>query len=148
MNRRAIAVFSVVAALGLTGCSAQAGLKALDREASAEDKLPESVSLTGVDLNVEAGTARLLATYDDVKYYGAKSSTSGTVCLIAVPVGLPERWRAGCAAVATSEQIVTISGGDGTEAKLINDGVDANRPEYRGWTQVHENVLVSKPSRY
>lgn len=148
MNRRAIAVFSVVAALAFTGCSAPAGLKALNREATAEDKLPESVSLTGVDLNVEAGTARLLATHDDVKYFGAKSSTSGTVCLIAVPVGLPERWRAGCAAVATSEQIVTISGGDGTEAKLINDGVDANRPEYRGWTQVHENVLVSKPSRY
>ncbi|MET4620879.1 hypothetical protein ABIE18_002335 [Arthrobacter sp. 2762] len=147
MTRRAIALFSVVAALGLTGCSAPAGLKALEREASAEDKLPESVSLTGVDLNVEAGTARLLATYDDVKYFGAKSSTSGAACLITVPVGLPERWRAGCAAVATSEQIVTITGGDGTEAKLINDGVDANRPEYQGWTLIHENVLISKPSR-
>jgi len=148
MNRRAIAVFSIAAVLGLTGCSAPAGLKVLDREATAEDKLPESVSLTGVDLNVEAGTARLLATFDDVQYFGAKSSTSGAVCLIAVPVGLPERWRAGCSAVARSEQIVTISGGDGTEAKLINDGVDTNRPEYQGWTRVHENVLISKPSRY
>ena len=147
MNRRAIAVFSIAAVLGLTGCSAPAGLKVLDREATAEDKLPESVSLTGVDLNVEAGTARLLATFDDVQYFGAKSSTSGAVCLIAVPVGLPERWRAGCSAVARSEQIVTISGGDGTEAKLINDGVDTNRPEYQGWTLIHQNVLISKPSR-
>ncbi|MDR6988310.1 hypothetical protein J2Y66_002814 [Paenarthrobacter nitroguajacolicus] len=142
MNRRALAVGAVVAALGLAGCSSPAGPKVLAREATAEDQLPESVSLSGVDLDIKAGTSRLLATHEDVKYYGAKSSTGGSACLIAVPEGLPERWVAGCAAAGTGEEIVTLTAVDGSQSKLINDGVDAGQPKYQGWTKIHENVLV------
>jgi hypothetical protein len=127
----------------LAGCAPQpAGPKVLAREATAEDQLPEPVSLSGVDLEVEPGSARLLATHDDVRYYGARSSIGGSACLIVVPVGVPERWVAGCAAAATGEEILTLTGVDGSMTKLISDGVDASQPKYQGWTKIHENVLV------
>ncbi|MCP2048623.1 UNVERIFIED_ORG: hypothetical protein J3D58_002695 [Paenarthrobacter nicotinovorans] len=143
MKCRVVVSLVFVAALGLAGCSIPAGPKALEREATAEDTLPEPVSLSGVDLDVEPGSARLLATHEDVKYYGAKSKTGGSACLYAVPVGLPERWRAGCAAVATGEEILTLTVFDGSEAKLLNDGVDASQQRYQGWTRIHDNVLVT-----
>ncbi len=143
MNRRVLVVIAVVAALGMTGCSSPTGPDVLAREATAEDELPEAVSLISVDTDIKAGSARLLATHDDVEYFAAKSSTGGSACLITVPVGLPERWRAGCAALATGEDIVTLTNFDDSQAKLINDGVDAGQPKYDGWTQIHPNVLVS-----
>ncbi|MFE4195633.1 hypothetical protein ACFRJ9_07205 [Paenarthrobacter sp. NPDC056912] len=142
MNRRALAAVAVVAVLGLAGCSSPAGPEVLAREATAEDQLPEPVSLTGVDTDIKAGSARLLTTYEDVKYFGAKSSTGGSACLIVVPVGLPERWVAGCSAAATGEEILTLTSVDGSMTKLINDGVDTSQPKYKGWTQIHENVLI------
>ncbi|MDI2034927.1 hypothetical protein [Paenarthrobacter nitroguajacolicus] len=148
MKCRAAVVLVLVAALGLAGCSTQAGPRVLNREATAEDKLPDSVGLSGVDLEVEPGSARLVATHDDVKYYVAKSKTGGAYCLFVVPVGLPERWRAGCSGPGTSERIVTVSGADRSEATLINDGVDTNRPEFQGLTKIHDNVLISEPSPY
>lgn len=147
MQRRVVATVAVVAALGLAGCSSPTGPDVLAREATAEDQLPEPVSLTGVDLEVEPGSARLLATHDDVKYYGAKSKTGGSACLYAVPVGLPERWRAGCAAVATGEEILTLTVFDGSQAKLINDNVDAGQAKYQGWSQIQENVLIRPADR-
>jgi len=148
MKCRAAVVFVLVAALGLAGCSAPTGPAALNREATAEDKLPDPVGLSGVDLEVEPGSARLLATHEDVKYYVAKSKTAGSACLFVVPVGLPERWRAGCAALGTSERIVTVAGADRSEATLINDGVDTTRPEFQGLTKIHPNVLLSEPKPY
>lgn len=145
MNRRVLAGLAVVAALALTGCSSPTGPDVLAREATAEDELPETVSLISVDTDIKAGSARLLATHGDVEYFAAKSSTGGSVCLIVVPVGLTERWRAGCAAIATGEEILTLTGHDGTEAKLINDGVDASQQKYQGWTKIHENVLIDTP---
>ncbi|NQD89180.1 hypothetical protein HP499_15440 [Paenarthrobacter sp. CM16] len=142
MNRRVVAIFAVVAALGLAGCSSPTGPDVLAREATAEDELPGNVSLTGVDLEVEPGSTRLLATHGDVKYYAAKSKAGGSACLYAVPAGLPERWRAGCAAVATGEEILTLTVSDETQAKLISDGVDAGQPKYQGWTKIHHNVLI------
>ena len=141
MNRRGLVVIAVVAGLGLAGCSSPTGPDVLAREATAEDELPETVSLISVDTDIKAGSARLLATHDDVEYFAAKSSTGGSACLISVPVGLPERWRAGCAAVATGEDIVTLTNFDDSQAKLINDGVDAGQSKYDGWTQVHPNLL-------
>lgn len=142
MNRRVLAVLVVAAGIGLAGCSAPAGLKALDREATAEDKLPESMSLTGVDLNVDAGTVRLLATDDGVRYFAARGSTAGTVCLIVAPEAVPERWRAACGGAATDEEILALTGVDGSTTKFIRDGVDASQPKYEGWKQIHENVLI------
>ena len=148
MKRRVLLVIALVGVLA--GCSTPqpAGPAALNREATAEDKLPDGVGLTGVDLDVEPGSTRLLATYDDVKYYGARSSTGASACLFVVPVGLPDQWRAGCGGTATSGRIVTVSGVDHSEATLINDGVDTSRPEFQGLTKIHDNVLVSKPARY
>ncbi|UXM91475.1 hypothetical protein [Paenarthrobacter sp. JL.01a] len=138
-------VLVVIALLGaLVACTPEpAGPKVLDREATAEDKLPESVGLSGVDLNVEPGSTRLLAIHDDVQYFAARSTTAGTACLIVVPVGLTDRWRVGCAGVVTRDRIVTVSGADGSEATLINDDVDTSRPEYKGLVKIHDNVLVS-----
>ncbi|WP_155854659.1 hypothetical protein [Paenarthrobacter nicotinovorans] len=142
MNGRVVAVVAVVAVMGLAGCSSPVGPKVLSREATAEDALPGSVSLTGVDLEVEPGSTRLLAAHDDIKYYAAKSKTGGSACLYAVPVGLPERWRAGCAAFGTGEEILTLAVFDDSQAKLINDDVDAGQPKYQGWTEIHPNVLI------
>ncbi|SDX24610.1 hypothetical protein SAMN04487917_10757 [Arthrobacter sp. yr096] len=142
MRGGGLAVVAVIAVLGLAGCSSPASPKVLAREATAEDQLPESVSLGGVDMDITAGTARLLATHEDVKYFAAKSSTGGSACLIVVPVGVPEQWVAGCAAASTGEEIVTLTGVDGSMTKLINDRVDASQPKYQGWTKIHENVLV------
>ena len=138
-------VLVVVALLGaLVACTPQpTGPKVLDREATAEDTLPESVSLSGVDLNVEPGSTRLLAIHDDVKYFAARSTTAGTACLIVVPVGLPERWVPGCAAAGLGGRIVTVTSVDGSESTFVNDGADTSRPEFKGLTKIHDNVLIS-----
>lgn len=142
MKRRVLLVLALVGAL--VACTPQpVGPKVLNREATAEDALPGVVKLSGVDIDIEPGTARLLATYHDVKYYAARSKTAGTACLIVVPVGLPERWVTGCSAVGISERILTVTSVDGSESTFVNDGVDTSRPEFRGLTKIHDNVLIS-----
>ncbi|MFI2564919.1 hypothetical protein [Paenarthrobacter sp. NPDC018779] len=142
MKSRVLLVCALLAVL--VACTPQpAGLRVLDREATAEDTLPDSVGLSGVDFEVEPGSTRLLATYHDVKYYAGRSKTAGAVCLTVVPVGLPERWVTGCSAAGIAQRIVTVTSVDGSESTLVNDGVDTSRPEFQGLTKIHDNVLVS-----
>jgi hypothetical protein len=80
----------------LTGCTAEASLKALDRTPSAEDQLPDGIRIWPENV-VSTGDARLLTTHKGIKYFAAMSSDSKTACIAAVPENqAPESWLGGC----------------------------------------------------
>lgn len=72
MNRYSVPLITAVlgTAILMGGCTAPSGLKALDRQATAEDKMPEGITFQGTEVNTE--NARLLASKDGVKYFAAK----------------------------------------------------------------------------
>ena len=144
MKRRVLLVLAVVGAL--VACTPQpAGPKVLNREATAEDKLPEYVTLSeGFDVR----SARLLVEHDGVRYFAVKGNETSYACLAVVADDMPD-WVAGCGGAGRGTDIVTVSSSPlRIEAKFINDGVDTTRPEYQGLTKIHDNVLISQPSRY
>lgn len=131
----------VGAALLLGGCSGQAGLKALDRAATPEDKLPPGVTF---QQDVKADSARLLATRDGVRYFAAENADATVACVIVVPPGGDPRWMAGCSTLNTTGRIVEVpSVGGAPSTMLITDGSDTRKVESEGWTKVTENILVS-----
>jgi len=131
----------LTAALGavllLGACSNAAGIKALDRPATAEDALPESFAVDEFD-----GQTRLLATHDGVKYFGARGKDAGTACIAAVLETDPKDAWAACGPFSSDPVIVTTSGKDGTETKLVRDGFDSKKLESEGWTRIHDNLLI------
>jgi hypothetical protein len=139
MKRQLVQVFAagLGAALMLGGCSNPAGIKALDRGATAEDALPAAFAVDEFD-----GQTRLLATHDGVKYFAARGLKSGTVCVAAVPeADVRDAWAA-CGPLSSDPVIVTTSGSDGTATKLVVDGFDSQQLESGGWSKVHDNLLI------
>ncbi|WNZ03734.1 hypothetical protein PVT25_19185 [Paenarthrobacter ureafaciens] len=138
--RRRLLAFAVLAGAILAGCStAPKGLAALDREMAQEDALPSYVA-EGV--NLDAGSSRLLVEHLGVRYFVANGPDEGSQCIAVVPEDATA-WVVGCGGTLSSKAIVTVSARDGSETKLVNDRVDADRPEYQGLTRIHENVLIS-----
>jgi hypothetical protein len=142
--KRRLLVCTVLGVI-LVGCTPEAkGLDALDRTPAPEDALPGHVT---EGISIDVGSSRLLVEHHGVRYFAAKGPDQGSQCIAVVPED-PAAWMVGCGGTFSSKDIVTVSGRDGSETKLINDGVDAGRPEYQGLTEIHQNVLISTPSRY
>jgi outer membrane murein-binding lipoprotein Lpp len=143
MARCSIPILAAVfgAAVLLSGCSGQVGLKALDRASTPDDKLPAGVTLQN-DMN--ADSVRLLATKDGVKYFAAENADATIACVAVVPPGDAPRWIAGCGSLNTSGRIVEVSGlGGAPSTTLVADGFDTRKLESGGWTKVADNILVS-----
>jgi hypothetical protein len=130
------------AAILLGGCTAPSGLKALDRQATAEDKMPEGINFQGTEVNTE--NARLLASKDGVKYFAANNENTHEACLVIAPDASPSLWVAGCSSYARGGEVVTVKGPTGITAVLVTDGTDTGQLQSEGWTKVHDNVLTSR----
>jgi hypothetical protein len=134
------AVLGVAILLG--GCTAPSGLKALDRQATAEDKMPEGINFQGTEVNTE--NARLLVSKDGVKYFAARNENTHEACLVIAPDASPSLWVAGCSSYARGGEVVKVKGPTGLSAVLVTDGTDTGQLESEGWTKVHDNVLTSR----
>jgi hypothetical protein len=143
MTRYTFPVITAVvgAALLLGGCSGQVGLKALDRAANPDDKLPPGATLQE---DLKADSARLLATREGVRYFAAENDDATVACVIVVPPGEDPRWMAGCSTLNTTGRIVEVSSvGGASSTMLVTDGFDTSKLESEGWSKVTENILIS-----
>lgn len=141
MKRRSFPLIAVVGIAGLllTGCSGQAGLEALKRDATPEDSLPSSLSLPA---EVDRDSSRLLATKDGVRYFAVQSDDARTTCMAVVPPDEND-WHVGCGGTTTSAEIVKVSSAKGPYSTiLLGDDSDTGKIE-SGWIKIADNVLVS-----
>lgn len=144
MNRHTIPLMTAAfgAAILLAGCTAPAGFQALNRQATADDNVPEGFTFEGTD--VQAESARLLASQDGVKYFAAQNKDSHEACLVIVPEAKDSLWIAGCGSFARGGEVITVTNATGLSAVLVTDGTDTDRRQSEGWTKVHDNVLTSR----
>ena len=142
MNRHRFPLITAVlaAAILVGGCTAESGIKALDRQSTAEDRMPEGITFTGTHVNAE--DARLLAANDGIKYFAAKDDATNEACVVIVPDTNPSLWMAGCGSLNSVREVVTVNNASGKSAVLVVDGIDTKRWESEGWTKVHDNVLI------
>lgn len=143
MNRYTFPLIAAVLAAGvlLGGCTAQSGIKALDRQATAEDRMPDGFTFSGTQ--VKAESARLLAEKDGVKYFAAKADATHEACVVIVSDAYPSVAASGCGSLMNSgREVVTVHNATGKSAVLVEDGIDTKQWESEGWTKVHENVLI------
>lgn len=143
MNRYLIPLITAVLTAGvlLGGCTAPPGIKALDRQASAEDRMPEGIGFAGTQVKGE--DARLLAENDGIKYFAAKADATHEACVVIVPQTNPSLWVSGCGSLMNSgREVVTVNNATGKSAVLVEDGLDTKQWESEGWTRVHDNVLI------
>jgi hypothetical protein len=130
----------IAAALLLAGCSGPAGLDALRRDATPNDKPPAGVTL-GSDISLDS--VRLLVSRNGFKYFAAENSDGTRACVLVVSSDSTPDWIAGCGNVGSPQQIVGVSGFGGTlNVVLVANDVDARKLEADGWTKIHENILV------
>jgi hypothetical protein len=144
MNRYSVPLITAVlgAAILLGGCSAPSRLKALDRQAAAEDKLPQGVTFAATEVSTD--NARLLASQDGVKYFAAKNENTYEACLVIAPEDDTSLWVAGCSSYARGGEVVKVKGPTGISAVLVTDDTDTGQLQSEGWTKVHDNVLASR----
>lgn len=119
------------------GCSsAEYDITALDREATAEDQLPDIV----VDESVNADSVRKVAEQNQVAYFvGAMNDDQG-YCAYAVH---NDDFIGGCG--RGNGQLVTVSPGEGSslpQMTLVTDFYDSADLERDNWAEVHTNILV------
>ncbi|MDJ0317375.1 MULTISPECIES: hypothetical protein [Arthrobacter] len=129
-----------IAVLLLSGCSAESGLKALDRAATTEDALPAFVTMQE---QVDRDSSRLLATRDGVQYFALQSEDAKTTCLAVVLPDADDEWQVGCSDTKRSGDIVSMSSLKGSLSTiLLGDDSDTGKLE-PGWTKIADNILVS-----
>jgi hypothetical protein len=139
VSRRIFAATILVAAMApLSACSSHTGIHALERPAVSTDSLPFEVALEDP---IDRGSARLLTTHEQTRYFAAASQGSTDGCIIVVPSGISPEWYAGCGLLGSTDAIVTASSGT-KAAALVRDDADTQAQESEGWTRIHDNVLI------
>lgn len=142
MKRRSSPFIAVagIASLLLTGCSGQAGLNALQRDATPEDSLPSSITLSE---DVNRDSSRLLATKDGVRYFAVQSDDARTTCVAVVPSDEENDWHVGCGETRNYGEIIKVSSAKGPYSTiLLGDDSDTGNIE-SGWIKIADNVLIS-----
>lgn len=137
-------VVAGLAALRLSGCSGESGLRALDRAATPDDALPLFVTLQE---QVDRDSARLLATRDGVRYFALQSDDARTTCLAVVPPGVDPEWQVGCGDARRSGEIVNMSSSkEQPSTILLGDDSDTGKDEPR-WTKIADNLPILDPQK-
>lgn len=145
-KRSAVSVISALVLVGASACSsANYGIAALNREASAEDQLPAVMAdqlpnvVSNMDLDVES--VRKVVESDGVSYYlGEKDSEEG-FCVIYAP---DEDWLGGCGE-AFAGQLVSLFPGeemDLPQVTLVEDEYSTQNLERDDWNRIHDNILI------
>lgn len=135
------------AALALSGCSAPtapAGLKALERQASEEDRLPAGVTFGPTPGELDHESVRLLASTAGNKIFAGYAKNKSEVCAVYYPASPDSGWFGGCRALGDADQqLLYMSGATYNQAMiLVKDDADTRDLESTGWTKINENTLV------
>ncbi|MBT2585207.1 hypothetical protein [Arthrobacter sp. ISL-95] len=135
---KAFVVTMVVGGVLLGGCSGTSytGFKALEREATEADTLPEDINLHEITLE----KVLLVAEANGNKYYLGQGKQGRPSCLI-VEAANPSFWHSGCSDSIQGEML-RISGPEQKTAVLVSDGYDTKELESSGLTKIHPNILV------
>lgn len=138
------------AALALSGCSASAapaGLKALERQASEEDRLPAGVTFGPTPGELDHESVRLLASTAGNKIFAGYAKNKSEVCAVYYPARPDSGWFGGCSALGDPDQQLLYMSGDAYNQAmiLVKDDADTRDLESTGWTRINENTLVPAP---
>ncbi|GAA4422478.1 hypothetical protein GCM10023169_17000 [Georgenia halophila] len=127
----------------LVGCSPSGPTySGLDTERTPEDELPPSIETN----SFRSETSRLVHQDEDYAYYLASPTNdpaegrSDNICVVQAPLDDDRTWTSSCA-----RTWATV--GNGTQSvTAVPDGADVSRWIDRGWEQIHENLLIPRPS--
>ena len=136
-KQAAAATVLVSTLIVISGCSsAEYGIAALDREAAAEDRLPDVV----IDESVNADSVRKVAEQHQVAYFVGVMNDDQGYCAYAVD---NDDFIGGCG--RGNSQLVTISPGGGSklpQITLVMDSYDSADLKRDNWVEVHTNILI------
>lgn len=123
----------------ISGCgSAEDGIAALDREATAEDRLPDVVA----DESVNVDSVRKVAEQDHVAYFiGAMTDDRG-YCAYAVSTDNDD-FIGGCG--SGNGQLVNVTPGGNTDLPqmtLVKDSHDSEDLKHDNWAEVQTNIFI------
>lgn len=145
-KRSAVSVIVGLAVVGASACSsANYGIAALDREASAEDQLPailgDQLPSVVSNMDLDADSVRKVVESDGVSYYlGEKDSEEG-FCVI---YASDEDWLGGCGE-AYAGQLVSLFPGEAMDlpqVTLVEDEYSTENLERDDWSRIHDNILI------
>lgn len=142
MKRESVPICAAagILVLVLAGCSAPAGLRALDRDDSPQDALP---AIVNVPADVNRNSSRLLATRDGVQFFALQSDDARTTCLATVSPGTVPDWHVGCGLTTRSGEIIKMASRNGSLSTiLLGDDSDTGKLE-PGWSKIADNILVA-----
>ena len=143
MRQHKTSMLAVLAAavLVFTGCSAEQGLKALDRPATDRDALPNGVVvMAGADKTL-TDSFRLLAEKDGYSYYVGQNVKERVSCLAVVPAGDQPAWGAVCGDLSRADHILGLGLDNGRlNVRLVGDDADTKKLESEGATRIHQNI--------
>ena len=121
----------------VSGCSsAEYGIAALDREATAQDRLPDVV----VDESVNIDSVRKVAEQDQVAYFIGTMNDEEGYCAYAV---VDSDFIGGCG--RGNGQLITVTPGGNTELPqmtLVTDSYDSENLQRDNWAEVQTNILI------
>lgn len=121
----------------VSGCSgAEYGIAALDREATAQDRLPDVV----VDESVNVDSVRKVAEQDRVGYFIGTMNDEQGYCAYAV---VDSDFIGGCG--RGNGQLVTVTPGGSTglpQMTLVLDSYASENLKRDNWVEVHTNILI------
>lgn len=137
VKRLGVAVVLASAIAAASGCTNAAhGIAALDREPTAEDRLPAIIVTEGVDPD----SIRKVAEQEQVAYFIGETGDGQGYCAYAVK---ESEFVGGCG--SGRGQLVTVSPGGASELPqltLVMDSHDAENLRRDGWSEVHDNILI------
>lgn len=121
----------------VSGCSsAEYGIAALDREATAQDRLPDVV----VDASVNIDSVRKVAEQDQVAYFIGTMNNEKGYCAYAV---VDSDFIGGCG--SGNGQLITVTPGRNTDLPqmtLVTDSYDSENLQRDNWAEVQTNILI------
>lgn len=140
-----IAALAVLLATGCAPASGSAGFAALDRDATAEDVLPEGVVMGPVE-GTDIERVRLLTEHDGIRYFGGRSIDGTVTCVSAVIDRTPMNWVTACGGAPNfHRETVTTSLNGVITVVLVGDNVDTSKFIEDGLQPIHDNLLIAKP---
>lgn len=161
LKQSALLVGTTIFLLGGTGCSSGTtdttdaavpeqemsstggSVAVLDREATAEDQLPDFVSDIVVgdnDTELNADSVRKAVERDGLTYYLGSLNDGESLCVYSTT---SDDFIGGCG--TSGGKVTTVAPGEGSNLNpitLVTDDYSTATLEQDGWTKIHDNILI------